>query len=81
MKKLYWLNTVIRNLKNNIKGIYHGLTKKEIVIFSIFLKHIFIKKTYNFKGDDMKKLVPFILLFALCSLTFKPVMSATSYKL
>lgn len=26
----------------------------------------------------MKKLVPFILLFALCSLTFKPVMSATS---
>ncbi len=40
IKKLYWLNTVIRNLKNNIKGIYHGLTKKEIV----YILHI--SKTY-----------------------------------
>ena len=29
-------------------------------------------------GDDMKKVIPFIMLFALCSLMYKPVVSVSS---
>ena len=29
-------------------------------------------------GDDMKKVIPFVFMFALCSLIFKPVISVSS---
>lgn len=31
--RLYWLNTIIGNVKNNIKGIYHGVVKREMPLF------------------------------------------------
>ena len=34
--------------------------------------------SYNTKGDDMKKVIPFVLLFALCSLTLKPTINVVS---
>lgn len=31
--RLYWLNTLIGNIKNNILGIYHGVSKRELPLF------------------------------------------------
>lgn len=31
--RLYWLNTIIGNIKNNITGIYHRITKREKPLF------------------------------------------------
>ena len=31
--RLYWLNIIIGNIKNNIVGIYHGVTKKSLPLF------------------------------------------------
>ena len=29
--RLLWLNIIIGNIKNNITGIYHGITKRDVV--------------------------------------------------
>ncbi len=31
--RLYWLNIIIGNIKNNIVGIYHGVIKKPLPLF------------------------------------------------
>ena len=31
--RLYWLNVIIGNIKNNITGIYHGVTKRDLPLF------------------------------------------------
>ncbi|MFR4504216.1 MAG: transposase [Catenibacterium sp.] len=31
--RLLWLNMIIGNIKNNITGIYHGITKREMPLF------------------------------------------------
>ena len=31
--RLLWLNIIIGNIKNNITGIYHGITKREMPLF------------------------------------------------
>lgn len=31
--RLYWLNTIVGDLKNNIIGIYHGVTKRDLPLF------------------------------------------------
>lgn len=31
--RLYWLNTIVGDLKNNITGIYHGVTKRALPLF------------------------------------------------
>lgn len=31
--RLYWLNTIIGNIKNNILGIYHGVSKRDLPLF------------------------------------------------
>ena len=31
--RLYWLNVIIGNIKNNITGIYHGVTKRDLSLF------------------------------------------------
>ena len=31
--RLLWLNIIIGNIKNNITGIYHGITKREMLLF------------------------------------------------
>ena len=30
---LLWLNIIVSNIKNNITGIYHGTTKREMLLF------------------------------------------------
>ena len=39
--RLLWLNIIIGNIKNNITGIYHGITKREIPLFLNEQKYIF----------------------------------------
>ena len=43
----------------------------------IFDVYLFIKNIY-YTGDDMKKIIPFVIMLALCSLTLKPVINASS---
>ena len=31
--KLYWLNIIIGNVKNQITGIYHGISKRDMLLF------------------------------------------------
>ena len=31
--KLYWLNIIIGNVKNQITGIYHGISKRDMPLF------------------------------------------------
>ena len=31
--RLYWLNIIIGNVKNNILGIYHGVSKRNLPLF------------------------------------------------
>lgn len=31
--RLYWLNIIVGNIKNNITGIYHGITKQALPLF------------------------------------------------
>ena len=31
--RLYWLNTVIGNIQNQIIGIYHGIAKRDLPLF------------------------------------------------
>lgn len=31
--RLYWLNIIIGNIKNNILGIYHGVSKRDLPLF------------------------------------------------
>lgn len=31
--RLYWINTIIGNIKNNILGIYHGVCKRDLPLF------------------------------------------------
>ena len=31
--RLYWLNVLIGDIKNNITGIYHGITKRDLPLF------------------------------------------------
>lgn len=31
--KLYWLNIIIGNIKNNINGIYRGIAKRDLPLF------------------------------------------------
>ena len=31
--RLLWLNIIIGNIKNNITGIYHGITKRDLPLF------------------------------------------------
>lgn len=44
----------------------------------MIVSSLFIFKAYNILGDDMKKVMPFILMLAFCSIIFKPVISVTS---
>ena len=30
---MYWLNVLIGDIKNNITGIYHGVTKRDLPLF------------------------------------------------
>lgn len=31
--RLYWLNTIVGDIKNNITGIYHGVSKRDLPLF------------------------------------------------
>lgn len=31
--RLFWLNTIIGNIKNNIAGMYHRVTKRDMPLF------------------------------------------------
>lgn len=50
--------------------------------YGIFFKpHMSISRkdiTYVYSGDDMKKVVPFVLMFALCTTLFKPGITVSS---
>ena len=39
--RLLWLNIIIGNIKNNITGIYHGITKREMSLFPNEQEHRF----------------------------------------
>ena len=54
--RLLWLNIIIGNIKNNITGIYHGITKREMPLFlneqEYRFNHRYIGKTIM---DKIKK--------------------------
>lgn len=48
--RLHWLNIIIGNLKNNITGIYHGITKREM---PLFLNEQEYRFNHRYMGTDM----------------------------
>ena len=48
--RLLWLNIIIGNIKNNITGIYHGITKREMPLF-------LNEQEYRFNHRNMRKTV------------------------
>jgi len=48
--RLYWLNVLIGDIKNNITGIYHGITKREMPLF-------LNEQEYRFNHRNMRKTV------------------------
>ena len=48
--RLLWLNIIIGNIKNNITGIYHGITKREMPLF-------LNEQEYRFNHRNMGKTV------------------------
>lgn len=48
--KLYWLNIIIGNVKNQITGIYHGVSKRDI---PLFLQEQAYRFNYRFTGNEM----------------------------
>lgn len=48
--RLYWLNIIIGNIKNNITGIYHGVTKRDMPLFMNEQEYRFNHRT---TGDNM----------------------------
>ena len=48
--RLLWLNIIIGNIKNNITGIYHGITKREMPLF-------LNEQEYRFSHKNMGKTV------------------------
>ena len=48
--RLLWLNIIIGNVKNNITGIYHGITKREMPLF-------LNEQEYRFNHRNMGKTV------------------------
>ena len=57
--RLLWLNTVIGNVKNNILGIYHGVTKRDL---PLFLKEQEWRFNHRCSGDTiLEKIQKYIL--------------------
>ena len=48
--RLFWLNIIIGNIKNNITGIYHRITKREMPLF-------LNEQEYRFNHRNMEKTV------------------------
>ena len=48
--RLLWLNIIIRNIKNNIARIYHGITKREMPLFPN-------EQEYSFNHINMGKTI------------------------
>lgn len=48
--RLYWLNIIIGNIKNNITGIYHGVTKRDMPLFMNEQEYRFNQR---YIGNDM----------------------------
>ena len=46
--RLYWLNTILGNIKNNIIGIYHGVRKIDLPLF-------FGEQEYRFNHRNTRK--------------------------
>ena len=54
--RLYWLNIIVRNIKNTIAGIYHGVRKIDLPLFFaeqkyISLSHTITRKQISFALD------------------------------
>lgn len=45
--KLYWLNIIISNIKNNISGIYHGLKKRILPLFVAEQEYRYNSRNYG----------------------------------
>lgn len=48
--KLYWLNIIISNVKNQITGIYHGVSKRDM---PLFLQEQVYRFNHRFTGIEM----------------------------
>ena len=48
--KLYWLNIIISNVKNQITGIYHGVSKRDM---PLFLQEQAYRFNHRFTGEEM----------------------------
>ena len=48
--KLYWMNIIIGNIKNQITGIYHGVSKRDI---PLFLQEQAYRFNHRFTGNEM----------------------------
>lgn len=46
--RLYWLNTIVEDIKNNIIGIYHGVRKTDLPLF-------FGEQEYRFNHRNIGK--------------------------
>lgn len=57
--RLYWLNVLIGDIKNNITGIYHGITKRDL---PLFLNEQEWRFNHRYTGKNfMNKLKKYIL--------------------
>lgn len=48
--RLYWMNTIIGNIKNNITGIYHGIAKRDMPLFVNEQEYRF---NHRYTGNNM----------------------------
>jgi transposase-like protein len=64
MKPFVWLNTIIGNVKNSIRGTYHGVSKKHL---SLYLAEFSFRFNRRFNLDQM---VPALISFSVKS---KPI--------
>ena len=48
--RLFWLNIIIGNIKNNITGIYHGVAKRDMPLFVNEQEYRF---NHRYTGNNM----------------------------
>lgn len=62
--RLYWLNVLIGDIKNNITGIYHGVTKRDL---PLFLNEQEWRFNYRYTGKNfMNKIQKYVLKSHSC---------------
>lgn len=58
--RLYWLNTIVGDIKNNIIGIYHGTRKIDLPLFFFFGEQEYRFNHRNTRKQMMNKVAKYI---------------------